>query len=133
MGIVFNGAKIGYTHPSVQAARDTIGSVDIRSESVMRFRFLALDKNVNLVSSDSVARDLSLKKFTYEYELDGNRLALSGAILDGILEVEITTEQQRTQQKAPLEGTLYPANIIALYPVLNGLELGKKCVLNTVA
>ncbi|MCI0401878.1 MAG: transglutaminase-like domain-containing protein [Gammaproteobacteria bacterium] len=124
-GIVFNGEKIGYTHLSLQPAQEGKRRFDIRSEAVMRFRFLTFDKKVNLVSFDQVAQDLSLQEFTYEYDLDGNSLALTGAVVGGALELEITSGHQQTHQKIPLDGRLYPASVIALYPVLNGLELGK--------
>jgi Transglutaminase-like superfamily len=124
-GIVFNGAKIGFTHLSLAPAEDEVNQFDLRSEAFLRFRFLMFDKQANLRSYDRVAADLTLQLFVYDYDLDGNRLKLSGKLTDGMLEVEITSRGQTERQAIPIEGKLYPTSVIGMYPVLHGLELGR--------
>lgn len=124
-GIVFNGAKIGFTHLSLAPAEDADNLFDIRSEAALRFRFLMFDKYANLKSYDRVAADLTLRNFAYDYDLDGNKLKLSGKLTDSMLEVEITSRGQSERQTIPVEGDLYPTSVIGMYPVLHGLELGR--------
>jgi hypothetical protein len=124
-GIVFNGAKIGFTHLSLLPAEDVKKRFDIRSEAVICFRFLMLNKKVTLKSYDRVADDLRLESFFYEYNLDGNCLKLTGKLKDNGLEVEITNRGEISLQSIPLKGKLYPTSIINLYPVFHGLELGR--------
>lgn len=125
-GIVFNGAKIGFTHLSISPAEDSANEFDICSEAALRFRFLMFDKKVNLMAFDRVADDLTLIRFAYDYDLDGNRLKLIGGLTDGMLEVEITSRGETRLQTIPIEGKLYPSSVIGLYPVLHGLELGRQ-------
>lgn len=125
-GVVFNGAKIGFTHLSLSPAEDAANRFDIRSEAVVRFRFLMVDKRVIFKTYDRVADDLSLERFAYDYDLDGNRLNLSGRVTDGKLEVDILTRGQASRQTIPVEGPIYPTSIINLYPVLHGLGLGRR-------
>jgi hypothetical protein len=125
-GIVFNGAKIGFTHVSVSPVAHEVDSYDVRSEAVLHFRFLMFDKKVNLRSHDQVAADLTLQRFDYDYDLDGNRLKLSGRLVDGRLEMKIISRDHTDRQTIPVEGKLYPASIIAMYPVLHGLEIGRQ-------
>ena len=125
-GIVFNGAKIGFTHLSLAPAVDADNQFDLRSEAFLRFRFLMFDKQANLRSSDRVAFDLTLLHFFYDYDLDGNKLKLSGKLTDGMLEVEIVSQGQTERQTIPIEGKLYPTSVIGIYPVLHGLELGRR-------
>jgi hypothetical protein len=124
-GIVFNGAKIGFTHLSLSPAEDAPDRFDIRSEAVLRFRFLALDKKVVLKSHDRVASDLSLERFNYDFNLDGNRLKLCGRLAGGVLGVEIRTQGQTNRQTIPVEGKLYPTGVIGLYPLFHGLKIGR--------
>lgn len=124
-GIVFNGAKIGFTHLSLLPAEDGEKCFDIHSEAVLNFSFLMLNKKVILKSYDRVADDLSLKSFFYEYNLDGNRLKLTGRLKNNGIEAEITNRGETSLQSIPLKGKLYPTSIINLYPVFHGLELGR--------
>ena len=124
-GIVFNGAKIGFTHVSVSPVEHEVDMYDIQSEAVLHFRFLMFDKKVNLRSHDQVAADLTLQRFDYDYDLDGNRLKLSGRMAEGRLEMKIVSRDQTNEITIPVEGKLYPASIIVMYPVIHGLELGR--------
>jgi hypothetical protein len=125
-GVVFNGAKIGFTHLSLAPAKDSEGQFEIRSEAVLHFRFLMFDKKVNFRSFDRVANDLTLRHFVYDYDLDGNKLKLIGTLTNGTLEVEIKSRGETRKETVVVGDKLYPASVIGLYPVLNGLELGRK-------
>ena len=92
----------------------------------MRFRFLALDKNVTLKSTDRVRADLTLVRFHYDYDLDGNALELSGRVDDDHLDLVIMSAGADTHQSIPLEAALYPTSIALLYPLLHGLEVGRE-------
>jgi len=124
-GIVFNGAKIGFSHFSLSSSLATADFFDIRSEAVMRLRLLSFDKKINLKSCDQVARDLSLKDFNYEYDLDESRLQLIGQRTNSTLEIDIVSHGQKRRQTIPLEGNVYPTSIINLYPLMHGLEIGR--------
>ncbi len=124
-GIVFNGTKIGFTHLSLLPAEDAKNRFDIHSEAVLCFRFLMLNKKATLKSYDRVTDDLSLERFSYEYNLDGNRLKLAGKLKDSGLEVEIINRGETSLQNISVKGKLYPTSIINLYPVFHGLELGR--------
>ena len=43
-----------------------------------------------------------------------------------MLEVEIVSQGQTERQTIPIEGKLYPTSVIGIYPVLHGLELGRR-------
>jgi len=124
-GIVFNGAKIGFSHFILASSSSASDHFDIRSEAVMRFRFLSFDKKINLKSCDQVAGDLSLRHFDYEYDLDDNLLKLTGQRKDSMLEIDIVTQGQQRRQTLTLEGKVYPTSIINLYPLMHGLEVGR--------
>jgi len=124
-GIVFNGAKIGFSRFTLAPSQLEPDLFDIHSEAVMRLRFLAFDKKINLKSYDQVTADLSLKNFIYEYDLDGNLLQLSGRMADNMLDVDITTQGQKHRQTIPVEGNVYPTSIINLYPLMHGLEINR--------
>jgi hypothetical protein len=124
-GVVFNGAKIGFTHLSLAPAEDGEEEFEIRAEAVLHFRFLMFDKKVNFRSFDRVAHDLTLRHFVYDYDLDGNKLKLTGTLTNGMLEVEVTSRGETRQETVLVEGELYPASAIGLYPVFHGLELGR--------
>jgi hypothetical protein len=125
-GVVFNGAKIGFTHLSLAPGEDSEEEFDIRAEAVLHFRFLMFDKKVNFRSFDRVAHDLTLKHFVYDYDLDGNKLKLIGKLTNGLLKVEVTSRGETEQETVPVEGKLYPASVMGLYPVFHGLELGRQ-------
>lgn len=125
-GIVFNGAKIGFTHLRIEPVEEAPGYFAIYSEAALRFRFLMVDKMVNVSTQDIVRNDLTLARFNHAYNLDGNRKQLTGQAVNGALHVEIISAGERTTQVIPLMQKVYPTSIIALYPVLQGLVVGHR-------
>jgi hypothetical protein len=123
-GIVFNGEKIGFTHFTIRKAGP--GQHEIRSEATFALRFLGIEKKINLKSRDLIRDDLTLAEFAYEYRIDASELRVSGRREAGELVATIVNAGKRTEQRLPVEGKLYSSSVIALYPALHGLEIGRE-------
>ncbi len=123
-GIVFNGEKIGFTHFAIRKDAGT-ENYEIRSEASFLLRFLGIEKKILLRSRDVVAGDLTLVDFAYEYHIDGSELRLTGRRAGGELAATIVSGGRPTEQRLLVEGKLYPSSVIALYPVLHGLDIGR--------
>ncbi|MGH8621525.1 MAG: hypothetical protein ACRET3_05235, partial [Burkholderiales bacterium] len=124
-GIVFNGEKIGFTHISIRKEPAT-EDYEIRSEASFVLRFLGIEKKVKLKSRDLIAGDLTLVDFAYEYYIDNSELRVTGRRQSGELVATIVTGGKPHEQRLPVEGKLYPSSVIALYPALHGLEIGRE-------
>ena len=124
-GIVFNGEKIGFTHFTIRKDAVT-GRYEIRSEASFVLRFLGIEKKIQLKSRDAIEADLSLVDFAYEYQIDGSELKLSGGRQGEELVATIISGGKPSPQRLPLEGKLYPSSVIALYPALFGLDIGRE-------
>ena len=125
-GIVFNGKRVGFSHFRLAPVDEKKGLYDIHSEAYLRVRLLMFDKTIKLKSFDRVAADLSLVRFRYTYDLDGNRLQLRGRRVDQRFEVEILSRGQTHRQTIALKDKLYPTSVIALYPTLHGLAVDRR-------
>ena len=125
-GIVFNGSKIGFSHFRLASAAEEENRFDIQSEAYFRIRFLMLEKKINLRRVDRVADDLSLIRFDYAFDIDGNHLSLNGQRLANQLTVTVRSQGESTPQVLPLETHIYPASAIGLYPFLHGLAVGRR-------
>ena len=124
-GIVFNGEKIGFSHLSLQAAKEP-GTFEISSDAAFVLRFLGFDKRVNLKAYDRVRDDLQLIEFHYEYVIDGNAMALAGERHGDELDVTVTHGGEAQRQAIALSGPVYPQAAIAFYPALSGLVSGRE-------
>lgn len=124
-GIVFNGEKIGFTHFTIRKTADA-QRYEIRSEASFVLRFLGIEKKIQLKSHDVVGGDLTVVEFAYEYQIDGSELKVSGRREPGQLTATIVTAGKPTEQRLPVKGKLYPSSVIALYPALHGLEIGRE-------
>lgn len=126
-GVVFNGAKVGFTHTRVNpAAQD--GLYEISSEAVIRFSFLGFDKRVQMRSHDTVDEKARLLHFDYEYLLDESRQRVTGEVRDGRLRYRVTDAagELRESKEEPLSEPLYPAGALDLLPVMSGLRVGSE-------
>lgn len=123
-GIVFNGEKIGFTHFAIR--KTGTGLYEIRSEATFALRFLGIEKKINLKSRDLVRDDLTLAEFAYDYRIDASELTVSGRREGAELVATIVNAGKRTEQRLPVEGKLYSSSVIALYPSLHGLEVGRE-------
>jgi hypothetical protein len=124
-GVVFNGAKIGFTRLSLAPAADAAQRWDIESEAAIRLRFLGIDKRVNLRSRDRVRADLTLERFEYAYDLDGSPLEVRGESDGRILRLQIRASGSGDDRQVTLERPLYPQSGLALLPVMDGLTTGR--------
>jgi hypothetical protein len=125
-GIIFNGAKIGFSHFKISPAAPGADRYDIYSEAYLRTRLLWIDKTINLKSYDQVDTDLSLIRFHYQYDLDGSKLVLTGVRQEDKLEVSIHSRNQVTRQTIHLQNDVYPSSVTGLYPLLHGLQVGRR-------
>lgn len=125
-GVVFNGSKIGFTYFAITPSAADKDLFEVRSRASMRFRFLMMDKSFSLTSYDLVDRDLCLVRFAYEYEIDGSRLELTGAVKGGKLTVVRSSGGMSTEDTIEAPERLYPASAMYLYPFLKGMKIGKK-------
>ncbi len=125
-GIVFNGEKIGFTRLAVAPVAHTPGNYLIRSEASFVLRFMGIEKKVTLKAADTVGADLSLIRFSYDYGIDGSNLRVDGGRRGDELVATITTGGSPTEQRLPVQGKLYPSSVIALYPVVKGMSVGRE-------
>jgi hypothetical protein len=98
---------------------------DIQSEAYLRFRFLLVDKKINLKSYDVVTEDLSLIRFEHTFDLDENQLAVSGQQNGKQLTLNIRNRKETIQRIIPFTDNVYPSSAIILYPYLHGLQVGR--------
>ena len=124
-GVVFNGEKIGLTHLAIMPAEGQAGGYELRSEALLAFHFLGLNKQVTLKARDWVAEDLRLERFVYDFDLDGNKLKLTGMVQNNQLVVERETAGRVARDTTPLTDAVYPTSAIGLYPPLQGLAVGR--------
>lgn len=124
-GIALDGEKIGLSRLSLVAAGSD-GKYGLQMEAALRFRMPGTDKRVTLSSIDRVGPDLALCSFAYVHDLDGHRLEVAGEVRDSVLVAELRSGEQRKMQRLLLPATVYPTSAIALYPLVHGLEVGRR-------
>jgi len=124
-GIVFNGAKIGFSHTRVSPAGG--GLYELSGEAVLRFRLLGFEKRVQVRSLDTVDENARLLRFAYRYVLDDTEQSVSGEVRDGRLRYRVSTGGRPPEEKEEtLAESLYPSGALGLLPVLAGLRVGSR-------
>jgi transglutaminase superfamily protein len=123
-GVVFNGAKVGFSHTAVTLA----GSLyELHGEASLRFRFLGYEKRVQVRSLDTVDASARLVRFAYHYVLDDTEQDVSGEVRDRSLRYQVSTGGRPAEWKEEtLSEDLYPSGALGLLPVLEGLRVGKQ-------
>src|SRR3972149_2821318 len=104
-GVIFNGAKIGFSHFRIEPAAELHR---LRSEATMRLRVLGFGKSIRLRAGDWVRDDLSLERFAYDYHIDGNDFRVRGEVAGGQLATGIETGGVWSRQKLALAGAASP-------------------------
>lgn len=123
-GVVFNGQKIGFTRRQVRAG-PAPGLWEIESEAVMRLQFLGIDKRIRLHARDHVRTDLTLETFSYEHEIDGNRMQVTGKAAGPVLRFTVQGSGSSEAKTLKLDKPVYPTSALAFLPVVDGLRLGR--------
>ena len=124
-GIVFNGEKVGFSRLKIVPLPDE-KLFRLESEAHLRIRFLGLSKAISMKSEDRVRADLQSVSLRHEMVLDGKTLRIEGSVRDGVLHTVQTSGAEVKRSETKLQGPLYPAAAINLYPVLSGLAVGLK-------
>jgi len=125
-GIVFNGEKIGFTRFSIRAVPGETRRFEVLSEASFVLRFLGIEKKINLKARDLVDDELALVEFDYDYRIDGSELLQSGRKVGNDLRVTVISGGQPVERPYAAPGKLYPSSVIALYPVVHGLQLARE-------
>lgn len=124
-GVVFNGAKVGFSHTRVAPAGGDL--YELHGEAVLRFRFLGYEKRVQVRSLDTVDENAHLVRFSYHYLLDDTEQDVSGEVRDGRLLYQLSTAGRPPEyREETFSGTLYPSAALGLLPVLEGLHVGRE-------
>jgi len=79
-GVVFNGAKVGFSHTRLTPAG---GLFELQGEAVLRFRFLGYEKRVQVHSLDTIDESARLVRFAYHYVLDDTEQDVRGEVSEG--------------------------------------------------
>ncbi|HPR54933.1 MAG TPA: transglutaminase-like domain-containing protein [Deltaproteobacteria bacterium] len=124
-GIVFNGEKIGFSHFRISKAPDTAGQFDIVSEAVFSLKFLMVEKRFSLKAHDRVNADLTIARFSYDYDMDDSVLAVVGKMEGTVLKTSVDAAGEVVEQDHPVTGPVYPSSVLYLYPSVQGLRTGR--------
>ncbi len=125
-GIVFNGAKVGFSHLAVTVADGVPGLYRIESEASLQFHFLGFGKTVRLRAVDVVDENLHLVRLDAAHHLDGNDLVLKGTASPERIDLTVDNNGHRTERSIALNGAVVPTSALLMYPVLHGLEVGRE-------
>jgi hypothetical protein len=124
-GVVFNGAKVGFSHTRVVPAGGDL--YELQGEAVLRFRFLGYEKRVQVRSRDTVDENAHLVRFSYHYLLDDTEQDVSGEVREGRLRYQVSTGGRPPENgEETLSGNLSPSGALDLLPVLEGLRVGRE-------
>ncbi|MGB5082109.1 MAG: transglutaminase-like domain-containing protein [Burkholderiales bacterium] len=125
-GIVFNGARVGFSRSRISRAADP-GLYEIEGEAVIRLRFLGFEKNVQMRTLDVVDARGALARFDHRYVLDRSERRVRGEARGGVLRYEIGSAGRAAERREEiLREPLYPSAALALLPVLRGLRVGSR-------
>lgn len=124
-GIVFNGEKIGFSHFRLSKARDAAGQFDIVSEAVFSLKFLMVEKRFSLKAHDRVNADLTIARFSYDYDMDDSVLAVVGKMEGSVLKTSVDAAGEVVEQDHLVTGPVYPSSVLYLYPAVQGLRTGR--------
>jgi hypothetical protein len=124
-GIVFNGDKIGFSHFRLAPAPDAPGLFDITSEAVFSLKFLMMEKRFSLKAYDRVNADLTISTFSYDYDMDGSTLHITGKMQGDELHTQVDASGEITRQSLRSLGPVHPSSVLYLYPAVKGLQVGR--------
>lgn len=120
--VMYQGDKIGFTHLTLEPD----GSTDtflIHSEASLKVNLMGTEKEVKLLAVDRVNPDLSLQGFSYDYDLDGQHVKLTGLVEGDLLTVTVDNGGGKVVETYPLKDPVFPTSIINLYPARYGLHI----------
>jgi hypothetical protein len=123
--VVFNGSKIGFSRFTLGRAANDPGLFEVRSEAAFVLKFLFLDKRFSLRSYDLVKSDLSLVRFSCDYDIDGSTMHVEGECGGGGITTRSRTSGGIDERTLHPEGTVYPVSVIYQYLAMKGLEAGR--------
>jgi len=127
-GVILNGKKkVGFNHYKIEKSQSAPEIYKITSQAFLKFSFLGMSEEINLIETDFVNPDLSLTRFSGEQRIGNKKLLVEGEVKDkdNELSVKIKDENIVHSQKFKLKEKLYSSIAPNLYPVLKGLKIGE--------
>ena len=122
--LTLTGSDAGFTHVNVLPG-DSADEFVLRSEAYLQLFLLGTKTTIIITSTDWVTQNLRLKRFHYDYLIDGVKSVVAGTVSDGELRVSTIDDDGTSEETLSLQRPIYPGRASFIYPVLHGLETGK--------
>ena len=122
--LTLTGFDTGFTHVNLFPGTEPDEFV-LRSEAYLQLFLLGTKTTITIISTDWVEPTLRLKRFRYDYSIDGVKSSIDGLVEERVLHTRISDDSGITEHTEVLPRPLYPGRAFFLYPILQGLGIGK--------
>src|SRR6266567_1948338 len=121
--ITMGDERTGFAHTSIT---EVPGGYEVISEGSARMVVLGFTREASSRETYLVNRDLSLKSFVAEQTIGGKPMRLKGEVTARGVKVTVDATGKRREKTLKGRGKVYPAPILNLYPLMQGVKQGKK-------
>jgi hypothetical protein len=122
-GIYLNDERTGFTRVGIDELPD---GYRIHSESAVKMSGLGFSRESTTREIYVVNKDLSLRSLQVSQAIDGNRTKLTGESRDRGILITVEADGGKKEKILSHKGPVYPAAVLNLYPLFQGVAAGKK-------
>jgi hypothetical protein len=121
--ITMGDERTGFAHTSITVVP---GGYEVISEGSARMVVLGFTREASSRETYQVNRDLSMRSFVVEQTIGGKPMPLKGEVTAKGVKVTVDAAGGRQEKTLKVRGKVYPASVLNLYPLMQGVKERKK-------
>ncbi|MBW1972083.1 MAG: transglutaminase domain-containing protein [Deltaproteobacteria bacterium] len=122
-GIYFKGEKIGY---NIREEKETKEEIRIKEKTFLKMNIMDTIQKISLITDSLLNKDYSLKNFDFYTSSGIMQIRVKGKVRDHILDIDIISSGNKTNQKIHLKSPIYLSSSINGYLSHISLKPGMK-------
>lgn len=126
-GTYFKNKKLGFTHSEVKTHAD---GFRVKTRTYMKLQLSGAAQVTTLSQESELNKDLSVNSFSLLQEISGHQQKIDARVVGDQLEVEVATLEYKKKKSVPFSKNTVLSSTYLLNILKDGLEVGKRGVLD---
>ncbi len=121
-GIYLDKERVGFYRQAISEAPD---GYRMEGDGSVRMKVMGFSKEAAMRETYMVGKDLALRSFEVEQNINGTASRLSGKVANNIIRIKSVTNGRTTEKQLKYKGEVYPGPALNLYPLMRDATPGK--------
>lgn len=121
-GVYVDNERVGFYRQKISETSD---GYRMEGDGSVRMKVMGFSKESSMRESYLTGKNLALRSFEVEQNINGIQSRLSGRVVDGGMRIKSVKADNTSEKQLKFKGEIYPGPALNLYPLMRDTDPGK--------